>query len=262
MTAQQIPEPLEIDWPGQGINPFKLLRYPTLASTNTEAAVLLQNKLIPPPFIVFTNHQTAGRGRGTNTWVSTNGVLTVTFVVTSDHLRLPQYVPLLAGLAIRDACVSLGAKPVGLKWPNDVLANGLKVAGLLCERVYGGDLIGVGANVSNHLRDLPTSIARRSTTISTLAGREVSTSEAIQAFTKSIASYFIEPKQTLEQAMESYSNHLAMKGRKIRVSDPGLVKSIDNVEGYCDGVDDSGRLVVTNSLGRHVIMSGSVKILD
>src|SRR3954466_4129254 len=115
-----------------GIKPFKLHWFPRLRSTNDHAAVLRGRRELFAPAIVLTGHQIAGRGRGSNTWWSNSGVLTATFVFPIDERLAPHHLPLLAGLALRDAVAALvPATPIKLKWPNDLLANGLKLAGLL-----------------------------------------------------------------------------------------------------------------------------------
>jgi BirA family transcriptional regulator, biotin operon repressor / biotin---[acetyl-CoA-carboxylase] ligase len=242
--------------------PFRLYWYSTVESTNTEAARLLQLEEAKPPFVVFTESQTHGRGRGSNTWESPRGVLTATFVIPSNPLIPPNIVPLLAGLTVRDALSDLGATSVGLKWPNDVWANGLKVAGLLCERVAGGDLIGVGVNVCNATKDLPSSIAGRSTSLTTLVNKEISISETLQVLAKKIAAYLIDSRYPISQTMEWYSDYLVIRGRKIRVSDYNADNSFESIEGYCQGIDERGRLVVTNNNQRHTIISGHVTLID
>jgi len=242
--------------------PFQLYWYPTVESTNTEAARLLRLEESKPPFVVFTESQTRGRGRGSNTWESPRGVLTATFVIPSNPSIPPNIVPLLAGLAVGDALADLGAASVGLKWPNDVWANGLKVAGLLCERVAGGDLIGVGINVCNEIIDLPSSIAGRSTTLAILANKEISTSDTLQVLAKKIAADLVELRYPISQAMEWYSDHLVIRGRKIRVSDCDSDNSFESIEGYCQGIDDCGRLVVTINNQRHAFVTGRVTLID
>jgi BirA family transcriptional regulator, biotin operon repressor / biotin---[acetyl-CoA-carboxylase] ligase len=242
--------------------PFQLYWYSTLGSTNTEAARLLRHEQSKPPFVVFTESQTQGRGRGSNTWESPRGVLTSTFVLPSNPSIPPNTVPLLAGLAVRDALADLGAASVGLKWPNDVWANGLKVAGLLCERVAGGDLIGVGVNVCNETKDLPSSIAGRSTTLSSLANKQISICDTLQVLAKKIAAHLIESRYPISQTMEWYSDHLVIRGRKIRVSDCNSDNSFESIEGYCQGIDDCGRLVITNNNQQYAFVSGRVTLID
>ncbi len=244
------------------LEPFQFYWYPTVESTNAEAARRLRFEQSKPPFVIFTESQTQGRGRGSNTWESPRGVLTATFVIPSNPSIPPNIVPLLAGVAVRDALADLGAATVGLKWPNDVWSSGLKVAGLLCERLAGGDLIGVGINVCNEIKDLPSSIAFRSTTLAILANKDVSISYTLQVLTKKIVAYLIDSRYPISQAMEWYSDHLVIKGRKIRVSDCNPDSSFESIEGYCKGIDDCGRLIVTNNNQRHAIISGRVTLID
>src|SRR5690606_16632698 len=103
----------------------------------------------------LTSQQTAGRGRGGNRWFSGSGSLTVTFAMPIEEHLQPHQLPLVAGLAVRataelllQSAVRLHLPPVQLKWPNDVLCDGRKVAGLLCERIRRCDLIGIGLNVN------------------------------------------------------------------------------------------------------------------
>ena len=77
------------------------------------------------------------------------GSLTVTFVLPIDERDQRRTSSLLAGLAVRDAAVELTGEPgVQLKWPNDLLHEGRKLGGLLCERVMKVDLVGIGINVN------------------------------------------------------------------------------------------------------------------
>src|SRR5687767_10347096 len=99
--------------------------------------------------MVLTGHQLAGRGRGSNTRWSGGECITVTFVFPIDENVSPHQLPLIAGLAVRNAAAELtGEDGIQLKWPNDLLFRDRKLAGLLCERVHKADLIGLGLNVN------------------------------------------------------------------------------------------------------------------
>src|SRR5688572_30222561 len=146
------------------LKPFKLHWFPRLRSTNNHAAELRRRGGLFAPAVVLTGRQVAGRGRGSNAWWSAAGSVTVTFVFPVEEHLSPHQVPLLAGLAVRDAAAELvGDDRVALKWPNDVLYDGRKLAGLLCERVSKADLIGVGLNVNNHPREAPPALRRQIT---------------------------------------------------------------------------------------------------
>ena len=174
----------------RGIRPFRLYWFPRVRSTNDHAAELRRRGQLFAPAVVLTGCQTAGRGRGSNTWWSSAGVLTVTFVLPLDEQRQPQQLPLLAGLAVREAAEELaglgrdgsgfrvqgsggrvhGSGEIQLKWPNDILWQGRKLAGLLCERIHKADLVGIGLNVAIDPKTVPkplrrTIVAARPTTL-------------------------------------------------------------------------------------------------
>jgi len=128
------------------------------------------------PGDVFTaDFQTAGRGRLGHRWLSPPGAnLMMSAVVGVGGLE-PGHaatLPLVAGLSVVEAVASLlgpSAPSVALKWPNDVLAGGRKIAGILCER--GGDAVVVGIGVNVGERAFPREIAGRATSFALLAQR-------------------------------------------------------------------------------------------
>ena len=130
---------------------------------------------------VFTaDFQTAGRGRLDHKWLSPPGTNLMMSVVLSVDGLVPEHVstlPLVAGLAaskalsemvgrsVPDCCGAQGtARPtVQLKWPNDVLIDGKKIAGILCERQDDNVIVGIGINVNQ--TEFPPEIAKRATSL-------------------------------------------------------------------------------------------------
>jgi BirA family transcriptional regulator, biotin operon repressor / biotin---[acetyl-CoA-carboxylase] ligase len=236
------------------LKPFRLIWFPTVGSTNTKAAAMRRAGKLLAPAIVLTGRQSAGRGRGSNTWSAPPGVMTVTFVLPVNDQIQPHHVPLIAGLAVKEALVDLGVPDCGLKWPNDLWAPGdLKVAGLLCERVDGIDLVGIGVNVSCDRTQLPASVRAKSTTLSELSQRAITMDETLLALARQLTAHLLRPRFSVQTFLSRYAESLVLKGRKIRVTDPGV-----NIEGVCEGIDAAGRLVLRNNSGRHVILSGRV----
>jgi BirA family biotin operon repressor/biotin-[acetyl-CoA-carboxylase] ligase len=140
----------------------RLFTYPTLPSTSDTAAALLEAGETPP-FAVTAAQQTAGRGQRGREWVSPPGNLYITFALP----RRTQAVPLAgfaAALAVREAlggflspvvCGPDTLRPdnaapqrLRLKWPNDVLLDARKVAGLLLENRPDALLVGIGINLA------------------------------------------------------------------------------------------------------------------
>ena len=145
------------------LKPFRLHWYPTLGSTNDHAAELRRRGGLFAPAVVLTGRQTAGRGRGAHVWWSGPGCITVTFVLPIGEQVQPYQLPLIAGLAVRNAAAELtGNDGIQLKWPNDVLHEGRKLAGLLCERVEKADLVGLGSTLTSTRRPRRRRCATRS----------------------------------------------------------------------------------------------------
>jgi BirA family biotin operon repressor/biotin-[acetyl-CoA-carboxylase] ligase len=119
----------------------------------------------PSLSVVVTTDQRSGRGRLGRTWVApAGGSLAASVLLRLDDVPVERWgwVPLLAGAAMTRAVRSaLAAVPepspvVTLKWPNDVLVDGAKVSGILCELLPDAVVVGSGVNVSLGDEDLPT----------------------------------------------------------------------------------------------------------
>jgi BirA family transcriptional regulator, biotin operon repressor / biotin---[acetyl-CoA-carboxylase] ligase len=128
----------------------------TCSSTNDEAIRLARSGVIAGSFVI-SDLQTAGRGRRGRTWSSPMGGLYMS-VITRPVLPVgEQYrVALAAGVAVVETLMSYGVKPQ-LKWPNDVVIDGKKLAGILTEVTPGAVVVGVGVNMSVHdpIQELP-----------------------------------------------------------------------------------------------------------
>lgn len=132
---------------------YRIRSYERLDSTNTEAMRLARDGERGRLWIV-TQEQTAGRGRQGREWQSFSGNLAASLLIRDD-LKLSDAATLgfVAGLAVHDACaMAAPGLSLSLKWPNDLLANGSKLAGLLLESQNLGNelalVVGIGVNVA------------------------------------------------------------------------------------------------------------------
>ena len=101
-----------------------------MGSTNDEALELLRQDSLELPALVLTESQRAGRGRGGNTWITTEGALTFSLVLDANTSPQLTLLSLATGYSISkmiESCTGLVAE---IKWPNDVLLAGKKVAGI------------------------------------------------------------------------------------------------------------------------------------
>jgi BirA family transcriptional regulator, biotin operon repressor / biotin---[acetyl-CoA-carboxylase] ligase len=141
-----------------------ILAFETIGSTNAEALARLHAGERGPLFVV-AERQSAGRGRRGRAWVSEPGNLYATLLIVDPApAALSPQICFVAALALHDAvldaCAELAPARLKLKWPNDLLLDQAKVAGILVEgtTLAGGKLaaaIGIGVNCRHHPAETP-----------------------------------------------------------------------------------------------------------
>ena len=225
------------------IKPFRLYFFPRLRSTNDHAALLRKRRELFAPAIVLAANQIRGRGRGENVWWSARGSFTCTFVLPIQEHLLPQHIPLLAGLVVRNVIARLVDDPaIQLKWPNDLLYADRKLAGLLCERISNVDLIGVGINANIEIDSVPANLRSRLTSLATIARRPIDLNDLTIQLTEGFAQIVARPdERPFVQALKEYDRHHALRGRRITVHPAGEKYPIS---GICAGLDSAGRLLI------------------
>jgi BirA family biotin operon repressor/biotin-[acetyl-CoA-carboxylase] ligase len=240
------------------IKPFRLHWVPRLRSTNYHAAALRKRGELFAPAIVLTGDQTAGRGRNSNPWWSGPGSLTVTFVLPIDEHHRPHQLPLIAGLAARNAAAAAsGDDAIQLKWPNDLLYRGRKLAGLLCERVNKADLVGLGINV-NHDPNVPGSLRDSIVSLEQIKGKPLDKTDVLIAIVKQLHPMLSRRKEyPFATILRQYDSHHALIGRKVTVNGSPDEPA---VTGTCQGLDSIGRLLLRRRGQLHRIIAGQVRI--
>ena len=228
-------------------------------STNTELSARAADGTEPDFSVVVTRNQTAGRGRLGRTWVAPPGqtlavsVLLRPVLPGGEPLELSHFgwLPLIAGLAMATAVKSvIEPARVGLKWPNDVQVDGLKVSGILAELLpaSGAVIIGAGLNLSIAEADLPTPTS----TSLELAGAHLLGDEladavlaAYLAALRSLSSGFVKLGADPEGSgiRDLVSESCSTLGQQVRVQLPGG----DDLYGTATSIDRAGRLVVRSS---------------
>ena len=243
------------------LKPFRLHFFPRIGSTNSHAMVLRKRGELYAPAVLLAARQIKGRGRGSNTWWSGEGSITATFVLpVEDHLQ-PHQVPLIAGLAVREAVAQLsGVQNIGLKWPNDLLHDGKKLAGLLCERVDRVDLIGVGVNVNVDLATIPKALRQRVTSLRAMTGSEIPMNDVVAAIAQNLRKMMSRNDQpSFGPVLKEYDRHHVLVGKMVRVT---AVPDEPSIVGKVTGLDGVGRLLVRDTRRTHAVIAGSVEILD
>jgi BirA family biotin operon repressor/biotin-[acetyl-CoA-carboxylase] ligase len=192
--------------------------------------------------------QTAGRGRQGRSWLATPGesiLASVLVRVQCAPARLPP-IALVAGLAVRDAVARAAPKAaVAIKWPNDVLVDGRKVAGILVEAITVGmrvDAVIVGLGINVHSRDFPPDIAARATSVALVSGhppdRAQLLADALGALDRDL---HVVVERGLGLFRARFESADALRGLAIQ-NDSGD-------QGVASGVDEDGKLLVRRTDG-------------
>lgn len=239
-----------------------LHHYYKIESTNT-AAMEAAAASAPEGTVFFAEEQTAGRGRGSNTWASARS----TGIYCSAILRptLPPadvlVLSLAVGLAVHSAVreINPGISP-DLKWPNDVLLDGKKFCGILTEMNAEPTrvrhiVVGIGINVNQ--TSFPADLRDRATSLKIATGTEWSRVELAAALLKFLDREY----RALLQAPHSagpilrrfVQNSSWVRGREVTIEENG------DFTGTTDGLDDRGFLRIRTASGVRTVLSGTVR---
>ncbi|MGH8823258.1 MAG: biotin--[acetyl-CoA-carboxylase] ligase [Jiangellaceae bacterium] len=207
--------------------------------------------------VIAADHQTAGRGRLGRTWSSPRGAgLAVSALLRPSGVpahRWP-WIPLLAGVVVVEALRTIPGVDTVLKWPNDVLLGGAKLAGILVERVEGGEspaaVVGIGLNIS--------AAPQGATSLAAGSGSEVDPEAVLATLVDCLSSRYEawvgqggNPAPWLGAAYRAVCDTL---GREVRVDLPGDA----TIEGRAVDIDAAGRLVLRTPTGDAVVGAGDI----
>ena len=223
---------------------FPVILLQQVDSTNAQALRHLASGAVPP-FLVIAEQQTAGRGRRGRSWASPFGEnLYYSLVLrVSGGMRQLEGLSLVVGLALLQALREAGVENAGLKWPNDLLVDGRKVAGILLE--LSGDpadichvVIGIGVNINMRVAPRDEAIDQPWTSLRQVVGGQVDRNGFVASLNRQLQHY-LQLHQThgfasLREQWEA--NHL-WQGRTAV-----LAAGLQSVQGRVLGVDDTGAL--------------------
>ena len=233
----------------------------TVAETgSTNADLLARCATLAGPTLLIAGQQHAGRGRAGRSWLSEPGASLMFSLAWRFKGPLHKLVglPLAVGVALAETLGALGA-PVQLKWPNDLLKDGAKLAGILVETQAAPDgavwaVIGVGLNLLMPDR-LEHAIGRSVAAVPWLAQME--RAELVAQLLSRLAAALAEFDDTGFAAFSERWNRLhAHRGQTVDIVDGGRVLR----HGVAAGVDGIGRLLLDTAGGRVEIVSGDVSL--
>ena len=222
-----------------------------VASTN-ETAFTMAKESAPEGTAVVANRQSAGKGRLGRQWESPpeGGIYTSIILRPAISPREAPKLSLLAAVAVAEVVGGFLTHPPTVKWPNDLLIGGKKVAGILAEMSAEMDrinfiVIGVGVNVSGGGETFSPAVRSVATSLSAVEGVEISRVALLQAlFVKMEMWYNCFLRDGFMPAREAWTRYSGMAGQRVTVRRIGAT-----IDGSVLGIDEDGALLVKEESG-------------
>lgn len=216
-------------------------------STNADVAAEARDRAAEG-LVITAEHQSSGRGRLDRQWESPPraGVLVSALLRPPVAASAWPLLPLLTGLAVVEAVISVGRLDARVKWPNDVMVGGRKLAGILCERVDDAVVVGVGLNVSLTADELPIETATSLAIEGGITDREPLLKELLRSLARRYLAW-CDTAGAPGSVLPAYRERCETIDRDIMLALPGG----QTVTGVATAIDDEGSLVVLdNATGR------------
>ncbi len=227
----------------------------TLGSTNDEAAALARRGA-PEWTLVVADEQTSGRGRGGRAWLTPPGSAIALTILLRPPALPPEAVTgwsALGALAVTEALEAHGAD-AQIKWPNDVLLAGKKVAGVLAEGSWSGEaleyvVVGVGVNVTPASVPKEAGLDYPATYVEAAVGHSIDRSALLADILAGVRRWY--PRVGSEGLVEAWERRLAFRGCEVWITDEG---GSNAHRGTVEGLLPDGRLILRTGPGPSLLL--------
>ena len=218
----------------------RLLYYPELPSTMDEAARLGEDDA-DEGAVVVAEVQSAGRGRQGRSWVSKPGNILVSVLFRPNLETLP-FISIIGGIAAARAVRKVTGLDIKIKWPNDLMISGRKVAGILAESTIAGNsvwyaVLGVGMNVSLGTEQIE-EISPFAISLNAAVGEDVPREDLLRQFLMDLDALYLSlskgksPLEEWQELLETIGQSLVATWRD------------DTYYGVAEGTDELGNLLL------------------
>jgi BirA family transcriptional regulator, biotin operon repressor / biotin---[acetyl-CoA-carboxylase] ligase len=240
-----------------------------LGSTNDRALQRAKQGATHLPLLVIADRQTAGRGRGGNRWWTGYGSLAFSLLLESiappedsaaksGPLSSPRRETLLglaAGVAVGETLRPLlGATEIGILWPNDVIAAGRKLAGILVEVLPDGSaVIGIGINTNVSMKDAPADLLTTATTLLEITGTRQDHVAILVSLLNRLQKDILALRHTPAH-IAAEANRLCLQHGKPLT----LQQERQTISGVCRGIASDGALLLETPNGVRSYYSGRI----
>ncbi len=256
MTAEEVESLLDTEWAGKPV-----VYYPETDSTNIRIRHL-GDEGAPHGTLAVADRQTAGRGRRGRTWESPGGSCIYMSILLRPDLA-PEKAPMLTlvmACGVAEGIMDCADVKVQIKWPNDIIVSGKKLAGILTEMSTQVDYINhvtVGVGINVNVQNFPEEI-QTATSLLSETGTQTKRAPVIAAVMKHFEENYKIFMQTEDMSglMKKYSSLLVNQDREVLI----LEKDAE-YKAYAEGINQKGELVVRREDGTvENICAGEVSV--
>jgi len=203
---------------------------------------------LPEGAVAVTEHQSSGRGREGRAWEDVGGKALLVSLLLQPPVDAPAaQLSLVAGLAVAEA-VEQSRDAAGIKWPNDVLLGGRKVAGVLLEASEGTVVCGIGVNVSQTASELPAGPRIPAGSLLVATGRAPDRAELLVALLEIFEHrYDTWCRSGLQPLLDELETRNVLRGQRVEVAGEAGIAGRIAVDGRLAVVRDDGTSVLVGS---------------
>ena len=225
----------------------KVLVFNSTSSTNDIAAEYAKNKT-NDGLVIFAEEQTAGRGRAGSKWQSEPGDSILCSVVLTDCKINPELLSLACAVAIAEAIGKIGDTEAKIKWPNDIILNGKKVAGILLESksdsTSGAYVLGIGVNCHQNKDSFPPELQPIATSVD-IESQSISDRISLAKRLLTSVEHWLEiAAKTSEKVTEKWRRLSIQLNHRIKLNYNGR-----EFAGNCIGIDPEKGLILQLDTG-------------
>lgn len=225
----------------------KIVVYSSTASTNDVAGEYVKNKN-NDGLVVFAEEQTSGRGRGGNKWFGSYGDSVLCSILLTDCELGVESLPLTIAVAVAEAIGKCAKAEAKIKWPNDIILNGKKTAGILVESKKVGKhtayVIGIGINCHQKRQSFPTELQKTATSIDIETGRFTDRISLTRRLLVSVDHWLTVAGENGQKVVERWGKLGTQLNQRV-----ALVYNRKRFAGNCIGIDPEKGLILQLDTG-------------
>ncbi len=235
----------------------QLISYDTIGSTNAEGLRLAASRASNEPLWIIAARQTEGKGRQGREWSSPPGNFYGSLLLSNPcDMRHAAQLGFVAGVALISALrqIAPSLRGLTLKWPNDALLKGSKIAGILLEASQTNTLniaIGIGINLAFHPDDTPYPATNLAT-----HGAPISVADCLKAISNAFTEKLVlfDRGANFTVIRDEWLKYAYEIGTPIKVNTQN-----DKIDGFFGGIDEAGSLILKQA---HINQRGKVQLIS